>query len=201
MIREDPVAPYDGERRPNKEARVDETASTVTNDFLFFFHKNYHFPNDVKTMVPRRSDLASLPPPGYFTVSEIHLQAGLRFPPPTELIEVLQRCGVNLSQFSVTVGLVTLFRDRGATLTPEHLLRMGRFTSDTQGRVTFRSKWLDVRTRDPSKNWTSAFFFVRNDWGLMEKWGKMKDLPTPLHVSEEDIMRILKVPYLDHLLF
>ncbi|PKU78380.1 hypothetical protein MA16_Dca019430 [Dendrobium catenatum] len=102
---------------------------------------------------------------------------------------------------SVTVGLIALFRDRGATLTPEHLSRMGRFTSDMQGRVTFRSKWLDVRTRDPSKNWTSVFFFVKNDWGLIEKRGKMKDLSSPLHVSEEDIMRILKVPDLDHLLF
>ncbi|KAH0455205.1 hypothetical protein IEQ34_015237 [Dendrobium chrysotoxum] len=72
---------------------------------------------------------------------------------------------------SVTVGLIALFRDRGATLTPENLSRMGRFTSDTHGR------------------------------GLLEKWGKMKDLPAPLHVGEEDIMRILKVSDIEHLLF
>ncbi|KAH0465313.1 hypothetical protein IEQ34_005416 [Dendrobium chrysotoxum] len=29
----------------------------------------------------------------------------------------------------------------------------------------------------------------------------MKDLPSPLHVKEEDIMRILKVPDIEHLLF
>ncbi|KAH0470452.1 hypothetical protein IEQ34_000175 [Dendrobium chrysotoxum] len=29
----------------------------------------------------------------------------------------------------------------------------------------------------------------------------MKDLPSPLHVEEEDIMRILKVPDIEHLLF
>ncbi|PKU63510.1 hypothetical protein MA16_Dca022428 [Dendrobium catenatum] len=205
-IRGDPVTPYDGERRQNREARVDETMSTVTNDFLFLFRKNYHFPNDDETMVPRRSDRANLPPPGYVTVSEAHLRAGIRFPPPTELIEVLQRCDVNLSQLlframSVAVGLIALFWDRGATMTLKHLSRMGRFTSDTSGRVTFRSKWLDVRTCDPSKNWLSAFFFVKNDCGLIEKWGKMKVLPSPLHVSEEDIMRILKVSDLDHLLF
>ncbi|KAH0458118.1 hypothetical protein IEQ34_013433 [Dendrobium chrysotoxum] len=78
---------------------------------------------------------------------------------------------------------------------------MGRFTNDTYGRVTFRSKWLDLRTRDPLKNWANAFFFVKNDWGLLEKWGKMKDLPAPLHAQEEDIMRILKVPDIEHLLF
>ncbi|KAI0523334.1 hypothetical protein KFK09_005729 [Dendrobium nobile] len=203
-IRGDPVAPHDGEQRPNKE--VDVSASTVTNDFMFLFRKNYYFPNDVKTMVPRMSDRANLPPAGYVTVSEAHLRAGLRFPPPTELIEVLQWCGVSIFQLSframsVAMGLIALFRDRGATMTPEHLSRMGKFTSDTSGRVTFRSKLLDVRTRDSSKNWVNAFFFVKNDWGLIEKWGKMRDLPSPLHVSEEDIIRILKVSDLEHLLF
>ncbi|KAH0456394.1 hypothetical protein IEQ34_014301 [Dendrobium chrysotoxum] len=102
---------------------------------------------------------------------------------------------------SVTVGLIALFRDWGAVLTPEHLSWMGRLTSDMQGRVTFRCKWLDMRTRDPAKSWSSAFFFVRNDWGLLEKWGKMRDLSAPLHVGEEDIMRLLKVPDVEHLLY
>ncbi|KAH0468525.1 hypothetical protein IEQ34_003558 [Dendrobium chrysotoxum] len=168
VIREDPIAPYDCECGPNKEARVNETASTITSDFLILFRKNFYFPNDVVTIIPKRSDRASLPPPGYLTVSETHLRVGLRFPSPAELIEILWQCGVNLSQFSframsVTVGLIALFRDRGATLTPEHLSRMGRFTSDTHRRVTFRSKWLDLHTRDPSKNLANAFFFVKND--------------------------------------
>ncbi|KAH0466516.1 hypothetical protein IEQ34_003754 [Dendrobium chrysotoxum] len=197
VIRGDPITPYDYEWGSNKEARVNEIASTVTK---------FHFSNDVVTIVPKRSDRASLPPPGYLTVSETNLRAGLRFPPHAELIKILRWCRVNLSQFSframsVTVGLIVLFRDRGATLTPEHLSRMGRFTSDTHGRVIFRSKWLDLCTRDPSKNWANVFFFVKNDWGLLEKWGKMKDLSSPLHVKEEDIMRILKVPDIEHLLF
>ncbi|KAH0457289.1 hypothetical protein IEQ34_012604 [Dendrobium chrysotoxum] len=132
----DPIAPYDCEWGPNKEARVNEIASTVTSDFLILFHKNFHFSNDVVTIVPKRFDRASLPPPG---------------------------------AMPVTVGLIALFRDRGATLTHEHLSRMGRFTSDTHGRVTFISKWLDLRTHDSLKNWANAFFFVKNDWGLLEK--------------------------------
>ncbi|KAH0457038.1 hypothetical protein IEQ34_014945 [Dendrobium chrysotoxum] len=56
-------------------------------------------------------------------------------------------------------------------------------------------------TRDPAKNWSSSYFFVRNDWGLLEKWGKMRDLPAPLHVGEEDMMRLLKVPDVEHLLY
>ncbi|KAH0463053.1 hypothetical protein IEQ34_007635 [Dendrobium chrysotoxum] len=58
-----------------------------------------------------------------------------------------------------------------------------------------------MRTRDPAKNWSSSYFFVRNDWGLLEKWGKMRDLPAPLHVGEEDMIRLLKVPDVEHLLY
>ncbi|KAH0470555.1 hypothetical protein IEQ34_000278 [Dendrobium chrysotoxum] len=78
---------------------------------------------------------------------------------------------------------------------------MGRLTSDTQGHATLKSKWLDIRTWDPVKIWASAFFFIRNDWGLLEKWGKMWDLLAPLHVGEEDIMRLLKDPDVGHLLY
>ncbi|KAH0452748.1 hypothetical protein IEQ34_020047 [Dendrobium chrysotoxum] len=200
------VALPDGERRSTKGAKVDDVASTITGDLLMLLHKNFHIPNDVVTTVPKRSDRASLPPLGYLTVSEASLRAGLRFPPSAELVEILRRCGVCLSQLSyramsVTVGLIALFRDRGAVLTPEHLSRMGRLTSDVHGRVTFRCKWLDMRTRDPAKNWSSSYFFVRNNWGLLEKWGKMRDLPAPLHIGEEDMMRLLKVPDVEHLLY
>ncbi|KAH0450255.1 hypothetical protein IEQ34_020947 [Dendrobium chrysotoxum] len=88
---------------------------------------------------------ACLPPPGYLTISESSLRVGLRFPPPLELIDISVRCGVSLAQFShramlVTMGLIAFFRDRGAILTPEYVLRMGRFIIDTQGPITFRSK-------------------------------------------------------------
>ncbi|KAH0457989.1 hypothetical protein IEQ34_013304 [Dendrobium chrysotoxum] len=56
-------------------------------------------------------------------------------------------------------------------------------------------------TWDPAKSWASVFFFVKNDWGLIEKWVKMKDMPAPLYVGEEDIMRIIKVPDIKHLLY
>ncbi|PKU71962.1 hypothetical protein MA16_Dca007326 [Dendrobium catenatum] len=78
---------------------------------------------------------------------------------------------------------------------------MGRFTSDAQGRITFRSKWLVMRTRDPAKSWANAFFFVKNEWGLTEKRGRLRDLLVPLHVGEEDIKRFLKFPDIEHLLY
>ncbi|KAH0453865.1 hypothetical protein IEQ34_018189 [Dendrobium chrysotoxum] len=78
---------------------------------------------------------------------------------------------------------------------------MGRFIIDTQGRATFKSKWLDMHTWDPLKSWAHTFFYVKNDWGFIEKWGRMKDLPVPLHVGEEDIPWILNIPNIEHLLF
>ncbi|KAI0495077.1 hypothetical protein KFK09_025224 [Dendrobium nobile] len=205
-VRENPVVPPDGRRRPDKGARADDLASTVTSDSLIIFCKKFHFSNDVVAVAPKRSDRAGVPPPGYLTICETLLRSELRFPLPAELIEILMHCGVSISQFtyrgmSVTIGLIALFRDRGAILTPERLSRMGRFTSDAQGRITFRFKWLDMRTRDPAKSWANAFFFVKNEWGLAEKQGKLRDLPVPLHVGEEDIKRFLKVPDVEHLLY
>ncbi|KAH0450452.1 hypothetical protein IEQ34_021144 [Dendrobium chrysotoxum] len=154
--------------------------------------------------VQARTDRPCFPPPGYVTVYEFSLRAGLRFPPSSELIDILTLCGVCLSQFSyramsIVMGLIVLFRDRGVVLSSECLSRMGRLFSDAKGRISFRSKWLDIRTRDPSKGWVSNFFYVQNDWGLQEKWGKLKELPVPLHIGAEDLLRILKLPDLDAL--
>ncbi|KAH0457360.1 hypothetical protein IEQ34_012675 [Dendrobium chrysotoxum] len=154
--------------------------------------------------VPVRTDRACFPPPGYVTVYEFSLRVGLRFPPSSELIDILTLCGVCLSQFSyramsIVMGLIVLFRDRGVVLSSECLSRMGRLFRDAQGRISFRSKWLDIRTRDPSKGWISNFFYVQNDWGLQEKWGKLKELPVPLHIGAEDLLRILKLSDLDAL--
>ncbi|KAH0451411.1 hypothetical protein IEQ34_018710 [Dendrobium chrysotoxum] len=57
----------------------------------------------------------------------------------------------------------------------------------------------DVFHSGPS-GWTSALETPRkNDWGLQEKWGKLKELPVPLHIGAEDLLRILKLPDLDAL--
>ncbi|KAH0468758.1 hypothetical protein IEQ34_001990 [Dendrobium chrysotoxum] len=70
---------------------------------------------------------------------------------------------------------------------------MCKFTSDSYGRISCQAnkKWLNFVIRDPSKNWYNSFFFVKNEWGLSEKWDKLKELPSSLHVGEEDILRIL----------
>ncbi|KAH0453942.1 hypothetical protein IEQ34_018266 [Dendrobium chrysotoxum] len=154
--------------------------------------------------VPARTDRVYFSPPGYMTVYKFNLRVGLRFPPSFELIDILTICGVCLSQFSyramsIVMGLIVLFRDRGVVLSSECLSRMGRLFSDAQGRISFRSKWLDIHTRDPSKGWISNFFYVQNDWGLQEKWEKLKELPVPLHIGAEDLLRILKLPDLDAL--
>ncbi|PKU73080.1 hypothetical protein MA16_Dca027333 [Dendrobium catenatum] len=134
-VRGNPVVPPDGRRRLDKGARADDLASTVTSDSLIILHKKFHFPNDVVALAPKRSDRAGASPPGYLTICETHLRSGLRFPLPAELIKILMHCGVSISQFtyrgmSRTIGLIALFRDRGAILTPERLSQMGRLTSD-----------------------------------------------------------------------
>ncbi|KAH0453833.1 hypothetical protein IEQ34_018157 [Dendrobium chrysotoxum] len=177
-------------KRTQKAPKADDVISTVTEDSFISFRKKFHFPNDLVIKVPARTDRACFPPPGYVTVYEFSLRAGLRFPPSSELIDILTICGVCLSQFSyramsIVMGLIVLFRDRGVVLSSECLSRMGRLFSDAQGR--------------PS-GWTSAPETPRkNDWGLQEKWGKLKELPVPLHIEAEDLLRILKLPDLDAL--
>ncbi|KAH0451048.1 hypothetical protein IEQ34_021740 [Dendrobium chrysotoxum] len=56
----------------------------------------------------------------------------------------------------------------------------------SRGHVSFRSKWLDVRTRDPLNGW-------------IKKWGKLKELLVPLHFGVEDLLKILKLPDIDTL--
>ncbi|KAH0460704.1 hypothetical protein IEQ34_011367 [Dendrobium chrysotoxum] len=191
-------------KRTQKASKADDVISTVTEDSFISFRKKFHFLNDLVMKVPARTYRACFPPPGYVTVYEFSLRAGLRFPPSFELIDILTICGVCLSQFSyramsIVMGLIVLFRDRGVVLSSECLSRMGRLFSDAQGRISFRSKWLDIRTRDPSKGWISNFFYVQNDWGLQEKWGKLKELHVPLHIGAEDLLRILKLLDLDAL--
>ncbi|KAH0466947.1 hypothetical protein IEQ34_004185 [Dendrobium chrysotoxum] len=194
----------EGIKKTYKATKTDDVVSTVTGDALLAFRKKYYFPNDMVVKVPARSDRACSPPLGFVTVYEFSLRAGLRFPPSPELSDILMICGVSLAQLSyramsIIMGLIVLFRDRGAVLSPDCLARMGRLIGDTQGRISFRSKWLDIRTRDPSKSWISDFFYVKNDWNLLEKWGKMRELPIPLHLGAEELLKILKFSDIDTL--
>ncbi|PKU83651.1 hypothetical protein MA16_Dca020868 [Dendrobium catenatum] len=191
-------------KKTHKAPKIDDVISTITDDSFIFFREKFYFPNDLVMKVPARSDRACFPPPVYVTVYEFSLRAGLRFPPAPELIDILTRDGVSLSQFSyramsIVVGLIALFRDREVVLSSDCLYWMGLLFTDTQGRISFRSKWLDIRTRDLSKDWISDFFFVKNDWSLQKKWGGLKELPIPLHIGVEDLLRILKLHDIDAL--
>ncbi|KAH0449585.1 hypothetical protein IEQ34_020277 [Dendrobium chrysotoxum] len=85
---------------------------------------------------PKNSDRVRSPPLGFVTVYEFSLREGLRFPPSTELIDVLTICGVSLAQLSykamsIIMGLFIFFRDHGVVLSSECLSQMGHLTSDT----------------------------------------------------------------------
>ncbi|KAH0468374.1 hypothetical protein IEQ34_003407 [Dendrobium chrysotoxum] len=198
------VARREGVKKTYKATKTDDVVSTVTGDALLAFRKKYYFSNDMVVKVPARSDRACSPPPRFVIVYEFSLRAGLRFPPSPELSDILTICGMSVAQLSyramsIIMGLIVLFRDRGAVLSPDCLARMGRLIGDTQGRISFRSKWLDIRTRDPSKSWISDFFYVKNDWNLLEKWGKLRELPISLHIGAEELLKILKFSDIDTL--
>ncbi|KAH0453602.1 hypothetical protein IEQ34_017926 [Dendrobium chrysotoxum] len=59
------------------------------------------------------------------------------------------------------------------------------------------SKWLDIHTQDLSKSWVSGFLFIQNDWHLLDKWGKLKELTILLHVRAEDLLKMLNLPNVD----
>ncbi|KAH0466426.1 hypothetical protein IEQ34_003664 [Dendrobium chrysotoxum] len=99
-------------------------------------------------------------------------------------------CGMSVAQLSyramsIIMGLIVLFRDRGAVLSPDCLARMGRLIGDTQGHISFRSKWLDIRTRDPSKSWINDFFYIL----------KFSDIDT-LHYEVRYLSRYIDEEYL-----
>ncbi|KAH0448074.1 hypothetical protein IEQ34_021874 [Dendrobium chrysotoxum] len=151
-----PAVQSESLKKTQKMGKADDVVSTIISDSLIAFRKKFHFPNDMVMKVPIKYDCAHSPPPGFVTVYEFNLRAGLRFPPSLELIDVLTIYGVSLAQLSyramsMIMGLVVLFRDRRVVLSSECLSWMGHLTSDTQGRISFRSTWLDIHTRDPSK--------------------------------------------------
>ncbi|KAH0464378.1 hypothetical protein IEQ34_007164 [Dendrobium chrysotoxum] len=198
------VARCEGVKKTYKATKMDDVVSTVTGDDLLAFRKKIYFSNDMVVKVPARSDRACSPPPRFVTVYEFSLRASLRFPPSPELSDILTICGVSLAQLSyramsIIMRLIVLFRDHGAVLSPDCLSRMGRLIGDTQGRISFRSKWLDIRTRDPLKSWISDFFYVKNDWNLLEKWGKLRELQISLHLGAEELLKILKFSDIDTL--
>ncbi|KAH0454027.1 hypothetical protein IEQ34_018351 [Dendrobium chrysotoxum] len=84
-------------KRIQKALKADNVISTISEDSFILFRKKFYFSNDLVMKVPARSDRAYFPPPGYVTVYEFSLRAGLRFPPSSELIDILTICGVCLS--------------------------------------------------------------------------------------------------------
>ncbi|KAH0449542.1 hypothetical protein IEQ34_020234 [Dendrobium chrysotoxum] len=166
--------------------------STITSYSLIVFRKKFYFPNDLIIRAPQNLDQVYFPPSRCLTIYEISLRVGLQFFLPSELIDISTTCGVSISQFSyramsIVIGLIVFFRDHGEVLTPEFFSHMGRFTCDIQSHR--------------SKSWDSEFFFVKNNWNLIKKWGKLKELPVLLHIGEEDILGDLKILDVKNLLY
>ncbi|KAH0461681.1 hypothetical protein IEQ34_009256 [Dendrobium chrysotoxum] len=91
--RDCPTVRSESLKKSQKADKADDVVSTITGDSLITFRKKFHFPNDMVMKVPTKSDHAHSPPPGFVTVYEFNLRAGLRFPPSPELIDILTICG------------------------------------------------------------------------------------------------------------
>ncbi|KAH0454168.1 hypothetical protein IEQ34_016092 [Dendrobium chrysotoxum] len=146
----------------------------ITSDSLIIFKKRFHFPNKLVMKVTEKLDHAFSPP----------LRATISTSPIVDsyFSDIV---------ISIIIELLIFFRDCGAVLSIECLSRMGR--------ITFRSKWLDIFTRAPSKSWASGFFFTQNELNLLKKWEKLKDLSISLHIREDDILKMLNLPDIDTL--
>ncbi|PKU81623.1 hypothetical protein MA16_Dca013054 [Dendrobium catenatum] len=150
VVEDRPTARSEGSKKAPKATKADNVISTITEESFISFRKKFHFPNDLVMKVPVRSERACFPPQGYVTMYEFSLRAGLRFPPPPELVDILTACALSLSQFSyramsVVVGLIVFFRDHRAVLSTECLSWMGRIYTDP--RVEFPlnpSGWMFV---------------------------------------------------------
>ncbi|KAH0458426.1 hypothetical protein IEQ34_013741 [Dendrobium chrysotoxum] len=92
---------------------IDDVSSSITLDGLIIICKKFHLPDDLVMVVPKKTDQAQDPPNGFFTIYEMTLRAGLRFPLAPELLEIFRACGVPLAQFlcrtvKIIVGLTSL---------------------------------------------------------------------------------------------
>ncbi|PKU73510.1 hypothetical protein MA16_Dca008074 [Dendrobium catenatum] len=124
----------------------------------------------------------------------------------TKDVSIVEDCPTTRSEGSKKVPKKTKADDVVSAIIEDSFISFRKkfyFPNDLvmKGRISFRSKWLDIRTRDPSKNWVSDFFFVHNDWGLQERWRKLKELPTPLHIGAEDLLSMLKLPDINALIY
>ncbi|KAH0461374.1 hypothetical protein IEQ34_008949 [Dendrobium chrysotoxum] len=87
------VAQQEVLKKTHKVAKPDDIVSTITGDSLIIFMKKFHFPNDLVMKVLGKFAHVCSTLMGFLTVYEFSLQVGLRFSPPSELIDILRICG------------------------------------------------------------------------------------------------------------
>ncbi|KAH0448726.1 hypothetical protein IEQ34_022526 [Dendrobium chrysotoxum] len=74
-----PATQNEGERRPCKAAKADDSVFIVIGDSLIVLHKKFHFLNDIVVTTLKRFDRACLPPLENLTIYETNLRASCDF--------------------------------------------------------------------------------------------------------------------------
>ncbi|KAH0458723.1 hypothetical protein IEQ34_011537 [Dendrobium chrysotoxum] len=123
-----------------------------------------------RRMSSARDRLSRDPPNGFFTMYEMKLLTGLRFPLSLSYSRFLGHAVSPLAQFlcrmvTIIMGLMVFYRECGVRLTVNHLSKMCSFISDFQGCILCR--------------------------GFFEKWGRLKELPNFPYLGEEEILKTL----------
>ncbi|KAK8928867.1 hypothetical protein KSP39_PZI017140 [Platanthera zijinensis] len=70
--------------------------SSLTEDGIDLWRKNYGLPVDLEVRIPRAEERVQNPPRGWLTICEIFLRSGFRFPPCEGVIEILRFCAACL---------------------------------------------------------------------------------------------------------
>ncbi|KAH0434951.1 hypothetical protein IEQ34_026718 [Dendrobium chrysotoxum] len=188
---------HNGDRR-----RSDDVASIITSDSLAAIRKKFHVPNDVLIIAPKRTDRAHAPPQEFVAVYEMTMRAGEGLTDASKIIPSAhdgdRRRSDDVASIITSDSLAAI---RKKFHVPNDVLiiaprRTNRAHAPPQRFVAVYEMTLCTGLRFPPAPESLDIFkaFGVNEWDLLKKWDKLKELPSSLHVGEEDILRILNFP-------
>ncbi|KAL2232445.1 UNVERIFIED_CONTAM: hypothetical protein Sindi_1424500, partial [Sesamum indicum] len=155
--------------------------------------RKYYIPADYDIKIPRSFDRMHQPPEGYCALSVLHLDAGLRFPLPREVNDILIRlglCPMQLSPNSISHILMFLIVMKYLDL-PSSFDNFWSLYNITASKRSGETGWYYLTARKDCRflddlrsnvgSWCDRYFFIRppprQSWDFYLGWRESK--PTP----------------------